>query len=195
MDPLGFALENFDAVGKWRTTDANEPIDASGVLVDGTAFTGPAELRKALVERQDQFVFNVAQKLLICANLEEKNKADRTPLAVARREEGVGASAVREATRRSCGSWGRPSNALSGSSGREPLYSKLTPRTFPALTKARNAAITIADTVVIQIMPHVNNQGTILPSRIATVPFGINTTPRIRLSTARASIVDRKSVV
>ena len=75
MDPLGFALENFDAVGKWRTTDANEPIDASGVLVDGTAFTGPAELRKALVERQDQFVFNVAQKLLICANLEAKNKA------------------------------------------------------------------------------------------------------------------------
>jgi mono/diheme cytochrome c family protein len=67
MDPLGFALENFDAVGKWRTIDANAPIDASGVLVDGTSFTGPAELRRALTARRSQVVHTVAEKLLTYA--------------------------------------------------------------------------------------------------------------------------------
>jgi hypothetical protein len=67
MDPLGFALENFDAVGKWRTIDANAPIDASGVLVDGTSFAGPGELRKVLFDRKDQIVRTVAEKLLTYA--------------------------------------------------------------------------------------------------------------------------------
>jgi mono/diheme cytochrome c family protein len=67
MDPLGFALENFDAVGKWRTLDANAPVDASGVLVDGTAFSGPAELRRVLVDRREQVVRTVAEKLLTYA--------------------------------------------------------------------------------------------------------------------------------
>ncbi len=66
IDPLGFALENFDAVGRWRTMDreARAPIDASGVLVDGTAVTGPAELRAALLERPDQFVQTLTEKLM-----------------------------------------------------------------------------------------------------------------------------------
>ena len=69
MDPLGFALENFDAVGKWRTTsgDANTPIDASGALPDGTKFQGPAELRKILLSMPDQFVSTVTEKLLTYA--------------------------------------------------------------------------------------------------------------------------------
>jgi hypothetical protein len=67
MDPLGFALENFDAVGKWRTVDANAPVDASGVLVDGTAFTGPAELRQALLARGPQVVRTAAEKMLTYA--------------------------------------------------------------------------------------------------------------------------------
>jgi hypothetical protein len=67
MDPLGFALENFDAVGKWRTLDANAPIDASGVLVDGTKFTGPAELRQTLVQRESQIVRTIAEKMLTYA--------------------------------------------------------------------------------------------------------------------------------
>ena len=67
MDPLGFALENFDAVGKWRTLDANAPIDASGVLVDGTKFTGPAELRQTLVLRETQVVRTISEKLLTYA--------------------------------------------------------------------------------------------------------------------------------
>ncbi|MEE8177626.1 MAG: DUF1592 domain-containing protein, partial [Acidobacteriota bacterium] len=64
MDPIGFALENFDAVGKWRALDAGSPIDASGVLPDGTKFQGPAELRKALLSRPKIIVNSVTEKLL-----------------------------------------------------------------------------------------------------------------------------------
>ena len=68
MDPLGYALENFDAVGKWRTTgDADTPIDASGALPDGTKFQGPVELRRLLLARQQQLVTTVAEKLLTYA--------------------------------------------------------------------------------------------------------------------------------
>ena len=67
MDPLGFALENFDAVGAWRTHDAGSPVDASGVLVDGTRFDGPAELREVLIARHDQFVETFTEKLLTYA--------------------------------------------------------------------------------------------------------------------------------
>ena len=67
MDPLGFALENFDAVGEWRTHDSGSPVDASGVLTDGTSFDGPAELRAALVGRQEQFVETFTEKLLTYA--------------------------------------------------------------------------------------------------------------------------------
>ncbi len=64
MDPLGFALENFDAVGAWRTQDAGVPIDASGELSDGTKVDGVAGLRQAILSRPDVFVGTVAQKLL-----------------------------------------------------------------------------------------------------------------------------------
>ena len=68
MDPLGFALENFDAVGAWRTRDAGLPVDASAVLADGTtAFDGPAGLRRVLLDRSEQFVETVVEKLLTYA--------------------------------------------------------------------------------------------------------------------------------
>jgi hypothetical protein len=69
MDPLGFALENFDAVAEWRTKDryAGEPIDASGMLVDGTKLDGPADLQKALRARPDLLVQNIVQKLMTFA--------------------------------------------------------------------------------------------------------------------------------
>jgi hypothetical protein len=68
MDPLGFALENFDAIGRWRTTDeAGNPIDSSGTFPDGTTFTGPAAFRQALVARSDEFVSALTEKLLIYA--------------------------------------------------------------------------------------------------------------------------------
>ena len=68
MDPLGFALENFDAIGRWRTSDAGFPVDASAVLADGvTAFHGPGGLQRVLLGRSDQFVETVAEKLLVYA--------------------------------------------------------------------------------------------------------------------------------
>ncbi len=69
MDPLGFALENFDAVGEWRERDryAGTVIDASGQLVDGTVVDGPAELRAALMARGHQFVQTMTEKLMTYA--------------------------------------------------------------------------------------------------------------------------------
>ena len=67
MDPLGFALENFDGIGRWRTTDANIPIDPSGVLPDGTKVEGPAGLRKVLLTKHEEFVTTVTEKLLTYA--------------------------------------------------------------------------------------------------------------------------------
>ncbi|MSO21367.1 MAG: DUF1592 domain-containing protein [Acidobacteria bacterium] len=64
MDPLGFALENFDAVGKWRTSDSGGPIDPTGTLPDGTGFQGPAELQQILLKNPEQFVQTVTRKLL-----------------------------------------------------------------------------------------------------------------------------------
>ena len=68
MDPPGFALEQFDAVGKYRThNEANAPIDASGILPDGTVFEGAAGLRDALLQRPDLFVTTLTEKLLTYA--------------------------------------------------------------------------------------------------------------------------------
>jgi hypothetical protein len=68
MDPLGFALENFDAIGGWRTVSLdNTPIDVSGVMPDGTKFVGPAGLRKVLLNRSAQFVGTLTEKLFIYA--------------------------------------------------------------------------------------------------------------------------------
>ena len=65
MDPIGLALENFDAIGRWRTTDEGVAIDASAQLVDGTPLDGPATLRKALLNRSDVFVTAMTEKLLM----------------------------------------------------------------------------------------------------------------------------------
>src|SRR6185436_10809290 len=67
MDPLGLSLENFDAIGQWRTTDAGSPINASGVLLNGTKVDGPAALRHALVDQKEQIVGAVTEKLLTYA--------------------------------------------------------------------------------------------------------------------------------
>jgi hypothetical protein len=67
MDPVGFALENYDAIGRWRTKDGAFPVDASGTLADGTSFNGPREFRDALLKRPDLFVTTVSEKLLTYA--------------------------------------------------------------------------------------------------------------------------------
>jgi hypothetical protein len=67
MDPIGLAMENFDAVGTWRTTDNGSPIDPSGVLVDGTKLDGVKGVREAMLRYSPQFVRVVTEKLFIYA--------------------------------------------------------------------------------------------------------------------------------
>ena len=67
MDPLGFALENFDAIGQWRTIDAGEEIDASGQLPSGAKFADPVAFRAALLDQRHLFLGTVTEKLLTYA--------------------------------------------------------------------------------------------------------------------------------
>ncbi len=67
MDPIGFSLENFDLIGKWRDTDGGVQVNATGRLVDGTTLVGPASLRQALLDRRQAFVTTTAEKLLTYA--------------------------------------------------------------------------------------------------------------------------------
>jgi hypothetical protein len=67
MDPVGFAMENYDAVGRWRTAENGAPVDAEGGLPDGSAFTGMAGLQKALLARPDLFISTTTEKLLTYA--------------------------------------------------------------------------------------------------------------------------------
>jgi hypothetical protein len=86
MDPVGFALENFDAVGRWRTVEEHIPVDASGGLPDGSTFTGVGGLERALLQRPELFAGTLAEKLLI--------------FALGRGVESSDAPAVREIVRR-----------------------------------------------------------------------------------------------
>jgi hypothetical protein len=68
MDELGFALENFDAIGEWRNIySSGAPIDAKAELPDGTAFDGPTELRKVLLDHSDEFLTTMTERLLTYA--------------------------------------------------------------------------------------------------------------------------------
>jgi mono/diheme cytochrome c family protein len=67
MDPLGFALENFDATGQWRGRDGDTAIDASAALPDGTKFSGPGGLRAWILKRPEQFTTALTEKLMIYA--------------------------------------------------------------------------------------------------------------------------------
>src|SRR5262249_49318919 len=64
IDPIGFGLENFDAVGRWRDKDASQPVDATGTLPDGTGSDGPDELKKVLLARKDDFIRHLTAKAL-----------------------------------------------------------------------------------------------------------------------------------
>jgi hypothetical protein len=67
MDPIGFALENFDGTGKWRSREAGQKLDSSGQLVDGSPIDGVVNLRQALLRYSPQFVRTVTEKLLTYA--------------------------------------------------------------------------------------------------------------------------------
>jgi hypothetical protein len=80
MDPLGFGLENFDAIGRWRTSMGSEPIDATGVLPNGERFNGPRQLKQILLWRKADFLHNFSRKLLGYALGRELNKFDECVL-------------------------------------------------------------------------------------------------------------------
>jgi hypothetical protein len=67
IDPLGFALENYSAIGKWRTAESGKPIDVSGNFPDGTKFSSPGEFKQVLMSRQDDFAKTVLTKLMTYA--------------------------------------------------------------------------------------------------------------------------------
>jgi hypothetical protein len=77
MDPLGYAFENFDAIGAWRTLDDGQAIDASGILPGGDAFSGPFELRELLKARSESFIRCLSEKMLIYAIGRGLNPSDR----------------------------------------------------------------------------------------------------------------------
>ncbi|HYP14922.1 MAG TPA: DUF1588 domain-containing protein [Bryobacteraceae bacterium] len=64
IDPLGFALDNYDVIGRWRTEEGGKPVDTAGELPDGTKINGPAELKAVLLQRKDLFVRNITNKML-----------------------------------------------------------------------------------------------------------------------------------
>ena len=64
MDPIGFGLENFDWMGRWRTEDNGQPIDAAGALPGGDRFEGPVQLRTALMKRQEEFLRHLSAKVM-----------------------------------------------------------------------------------------------------------------------------------
>jgi hypothetical protein len=67
MDPIGFAMENFDAIGRWRDQDAGNPIDASGAFPGGEKFDGMAGLKAALLSHPEEFVSTITEKLMMYA--------------------------------------------------------------------------------------------------------------------------------
>lgn len=67
MDPLGFALENYDAIGRWRTEDGEFPIDASGRFPNGVEFSGPAEMKALLLDSLPAFTASVVEKVMTYA--------------------------------------------------------------------------------------------------------------------------------
>jgi hypothetical protein len=67
MDPIGFSMENFDAIGRWRDTDGGAAIDATGVFPEGTTFNGVAGLEREILRQPEQFAGTVAERLLMYA--------------------------------------------------------------------------------------------------------------------------------
>lgn len=64
IDPIGFGLENYDLLGRWRDDEAGQPVDAKGELPDGTKFDGPQELKQVLLQRKDEFIRHLTTKML-----------------------------------------------------------------------------------------------------------------------------------
>ena len=86
MDPLGFALENFDPLGRWRSVEAGRPVDASARLPNGTQLDGPAGLQQFLLAQREQFVTTLAEKLLMYATGRKVDAYDGAAVRQIRRD-------------------------------------------------------------------------------------------------------------
>ena len=118
MDPLGFALENFNGIGGWRTTtEAGTPIDASGTLLDGTTFDSPVAFRRALVADPENFVTTVTEKLLT--------------YALGRGTEYYDAPAIRQIVRDAAANNYRWSSLIVGITGSAPFQMRRTEEPAP----------------------------------------------------------------
>jgi hypothetical protein len=111
MDPIGFALENYDAVGRWREFEKGAPVDATGALPGSDPFTGVAGLEKGMAERPDRFVRTLVEKLLI--------------YALGRGLEPTDAAAVRKIVRDASESGYRFSDLISGIVTSEPFRMRM----------------------------------------------------------------------
>jgi hypothetical protein len=113
MDPVGFALENFDAVGHWRTVEEGKPVDCTGGLPDGSQFAGVAGLEQALLKRPDLFAGALSEKLLT--------------FALGRGVETYDAPAIREIVRRTQADQFRFSSLILGVVNSTPFQMRKTP--------------------------------------------------------------------
>ena len=104
MDTLGFGFENFDAVGRWRDRDGDHPVDAAGVLPDGSKFSGPGELVAILKEKKSEYIKTLSERMLTYALGRGMTPADRCAIDEIRRRvasDGYRATALVEAIVRS----------------------------------------------------------------------------------------------
>jgi len=113
IDPVGFALENFDAVGRWRTLEEGQPVDATGGLPDGSRFVGVSGLEAGLLKRPEIFVGTLTEKLLT--------------FALGRGIEPGDAPAVREIVRTARNSGYRFSAVIDGIVGSTPFQMRTSP--------------------------------------------------------------------
>ncbi len=100
MDPIGLGLENFDAIGKWRDTESNLPIQAQGTLADGRPFQGPSELVRLLSERKPQMVRNISARMLTYAlgrGLQRQDRCDIDRIVDATHQHGDAIAAIVQA--------------------------------------------------------------------------------------------------
>jgi mono/diheme cytochrome c family protein len=129
MDPLGFSLENFDALGKWRRTSDGIPVDASGALPDGTRFEGITGLRQLMASHQEDFARTFTQKLLA--------------YALGRSLEAGDLPAVRRIARDAAGGGYRWSSIILGVATSTPFTMSTTGRPQDATTPAPSASATL----------------------------------------------------
>ena len=90
MDPLGFSLENFDAIGRWRTRDDGGAIDASAKLPNGAAFSGPQGLKNYLLSRPEEFVSATVERLLTYSLGRELDARDQPAIRQIMRDTAAG---------------------------------------------------------------------------------------------------------